>query len=328
MKYFNIVLEVLIVVAFVWFACKLIDNIKPQKIKDSVVTINVTAEQKAANGRSVRITQKAFEAALRQTAYLARQEAQQEYDRNFAILLSLLTIFGIAWPLIVAFVQYKFNERELDKIQVAEKNASDALVNAIDASNTANNASNHATEASNNANKASIEASQASTAASNAVAGAKKAREENDQILEIIKGFFETFQKASKVSWKMQSQIYKHLEFMVNQAKIGNVSLYNLLKFMSLECFIVGVQLGDTDEVNATDVEKIYKSISSISLENTVSESSKTNQKIACVIRTEIEQLSKLKKTPEADEYLTKILEQINDICDQYNELLPNVSEQ
>ena len=127
MKCFNIVISFVVLALLAILAYKLIDNSKPREVKDCVVTINVTAEQKAANGRSVRITRTALEDALRQSAYAARQEAQNEYDKNFSILLTILTIFGIAWPLIVALAQYKFNERELDKIQAARKDAAASL---------------------------------------------------------------------------------------------------------------------------------------------------------------------------------------------------------
>ena len=103
------------------FAYMMINNTKPREVKDCVVTINVIAERKAANGRSVRITQKALDEALRQSAYIARQEAQQEYDKSFSTLLTILTIFGIAWPLVVAFIQYRLSKKELNKIKYATK---------------------------------------------------------------------------------------------------------------------------------------------------------------------------------------------------------------
>ena len=75
MKYFNIVLGVAALILLAIFVYKLIENTKPREVKDCVVTINVTAEQKATNGHSIRITQKALEDALRRSAYVARREA-------------------------------------------------------------------------------------------------------------------------------------------------------------------------------------------------------------------------------------------------------------
>ena len=119
MKWFWHILAILLVVLFVAFASMLVYNTWSKEVKESVITINVTAEQQAANGRSIRITQK--------SAYVARKEAQNEYDKSFSTLLTVLTIFGIAWPLMVAFVQYKFNERELAKIQKTDEKVSQSL---------------------------------------------------------------------------------------------------------------------------------------------------------------------------------------------------------
>lgn len=125
MKYFNIAISIVALALLAILAYKLIDNSKPREVKDCAITINVTAEQKAANGRSVRITKEALEDALRQSAYAARQEAQNEYDKNFSTLLTILTLFGVAWPLVVAFIQHKLNEKEIDKIEYANKKIKD-----------------------------------------------------------------------------------------------------------------------------------------------------------------------------------------------------------
>ena len=41
--------------------------------------------------------------------------------------MTILTIFGIAWPVIIGLLQFKFNERELDKINKTQRNANAAL---------------------------------------------------------------------------------------------------------------------------------------------------------------------------------------------------------
>ena len=53
------------------------------------------------------------------------------YNEKFTILLTVLTIFGIAWPLVVAILQLRFNEGELKKIKEAEEkaNAANELAN-------------------------------------------------------------------------------------------------------------------------------------------------------------------------------------------------------
>ena len=115
------------------FAFMLIRNTWPQKVKDSVITINVVEAKGKTTGDEVQISKSALKDSLQQSAYAARREAQNEYDRNFSTLLTILTIFGIAWPLIVAFAQYKFNEKQLDKIQHAETAAQDSVTKANEA---------------------------------------------------------------------------------------------------------------------------------------------------------------------------------------------------
>ena len=122
------------------FAFMLIRNTWPQKVKDSVITINVVEAKGKTTGDEVQISKSALKDSLQQSAYAARREAQNEYDRNFSTLLTILTIFGIAWPLIVAFAQYKFNEKQLDKIQHAETAAQDSVTKANEALENANNA--------------------------------------------------------------------------------------------------------------------------------------------------------------------------------------------
>jgi len=149
-----------------WFAYTLIQNTKPQpqdKTQEICITVNFnnkpvegtetvettqqvpvacpfsgkteTSEVKTVvkttksepSERRVVITEDAFKETMQQVAYTARQEAQTEYDKNFSILLTILTIFGIAWPVIIGLLQFKFNERELDKIKQAQDDAKLAL---------------------------------------------------------------------------------------------------------------------------------------------------------------------------------------------------------
>ena len=106
-------------VLFVLFAGMLIYNTWPQKVKDRIISINVVEAKEKTTGDEVHISKNALEDTLQKSAYAARREAQIEYDRNFSTLLTILTIFGIAWPLIIAFVQYKFNEKEMKEARTA-----------------------------------------------------------------------------------------------------------------------------------------------------------------------------------------------------------------
>ncbi len=77
--------------------------------------------------RRVTITEDAFKETMQKVAYETRKEAQNEYDKNFTTLLTILTIFGIAWPVIIALLQFKFNESELNTIKQAQDNAQSAI---------------------------------------------------------------------------------------------------------------------------------------------------------------------------------------------------------
>lgn len=105
------------------------------EIKTSDVKTIVKKTQSEPSERRVVITEDAFKETMQQVAYTARQEAQNEYDKNFTTLLTILTIFGIAWPAIIALLQFKFNESELNKIKQAQDNAQSAINKAEEAYN-------------------------------------------------------------------------------------------------------------------------------------------------------------------------------------------------
>ncbi len=69
--------------------------------------------------------QKAFGDAIEKGYYRGQREAQDVYDKNIATLLTILTLFGIAWPLVVSMLQFKLNERELNKVEEAREKADD-----------------------------------------------------------------------------------------------------------------------------------------------------------------------------------------------------------
>lgn len=59
--------------------------------------------------------------------------AAAAYNEKFATLLTILTIFGIAWPVIIALLQLKFSEKELEKIEKAQDKAEESLKQASEA---------------------------------------------------------------------------------------------------------------------------------------------------------------------------------------------------
>lgn len=95
-------------------ACPFSGETKTSEAKTVVKTTKAEPSE-----RRVVITEDAFKETMQQVAYTARQEAQNEYDKSFSTLLTILTIFGIAWPAIIALLQFKFNEKEINKIDSA-----------------------------------------------------------------------------------------------------------------------------------------------------------------------------------------------------------------
>lgn len=95
------------------------------KVSEVKTVIKTTKPE--SSDRRVVIAQETFKETMRQVAYKAHKEAQNEYDKSFSTLLTILTIFGIAWPAIIALLQFKFNERELNKIKQAQDDAQKAL---------------------------------------------------------------------------------------------------------------------------------------------------------------------------------------------------------
>ena len=89
------------------------------KVSEVKTVIKTTKPE--SSDRRVVIAQETFKETMRQVAYKAHKEAQNEYDKSFSTLLTILTIFGIAWPVIIAMLQFKFNEKKIDEIELATK---------------------------------------------------------------------------------------------------------------------------------------------------------------------------------------------------------------
>ena len=293
MKYFNIVLGILIFAVFAWFAHNLINNTKPQKVKDCVVTINVTAEPKAANGRSVRITQKALEDALQQSAYAARQEAQNEYDKNFSTLLTILTIFGIAWPLVVAFAQYKFNERELDKIQVAEKNASDSVTMSKEARDKAN-----------------------------------KALEEAKETDLLVKNLADLFKSSSSDQWEMLSLVYTKSAIRINKSGEDTKfpSTLNFNRLMNVWCKCFKIQFGQLNKLNTSNADIIKNYLSNISPEEKPDDMSPINKAVVKSIIKSLDSFIERNQEQPVRESLDDLKKMAMALLDAYKKLVPDGS--
>lgn len=85
------------------------------KVSEVKTVIKTTKPE--SSDRRVVITEDAFKETMQRVAYETRKEAQNEFDKNFSTLLTILTIFGIAWPAIIALLQFKINEKAQENAQ-------------------------------------------------------------------------------------------------------------------------------------------------------------------------------------------------------------------
>lgn len=94
--------------------------------------------------------------------------AAAAYNEKFATLLTILTIFGVAWPVIVGLLQFKFNENELSKIEKAREAAEKSLLQANAAKEAAETSLRQANAAKEAAEKSLRQASEAQEKANEA----------------------------------------------------------------------------------------------------------------------------------------------------------------
>ena len=92
-------------------------------VRQSVTTTEASSTTKTSNfPESYVYSKEDMDKILTTVALTARKDALDEYKENFSILLAILAVFGIAWPAIVAILQFRFNEGEIKKIQNANDN--------------------------------------------------------------------------------------------------------------------------------------------------------------------------------------------------------------
>ena len=87
--------------------------------------VHVEAQNGISEAEKAEIKLELSEALLTMEA-----RAAAAYNEKFATLLTILTIFGVAWPVIVGLLQFKFNENELSKIEKAREDAEKSLLQA------------------------------------------------------------------------------------------------------------------------------------------------------------------------------------------------------
>ena len=93
------------------FGISSVDSIK--------TTIESSKEEEVPECYTIRLDD--FENALKAVALVSRQEAAEDYHKSFSIFVAMLALFGIGFPILVAFMQHHFNERQLNKIEETSK---------------------------------------------------------------------------------------------------------------------------------------------------------------------------------------------------------------
>ena len=111
--------------------------------------VHVEAQNGISEAEKAEIKLELSEALLTMEA-----RATAAYNEKFATLLTILTIFGVAWPVIVGLLQFKFNENELRKIEKAGEAAEASLRQANAAKEAAETSLHQASEAQEKANEA------------------------------------------------------------------------------------------------------------------------------------------------------------------------------
>lgn len=91
-------------------------------------SININIVDAQGHGKELSAEGKVY---LKEQLHTALMEvsarAETAYNEKFAALLTVLTIFGIAWPVIIALLQFRFNENELNKIDSTHERVENAL---------------------------------------------------------------------------------------------------------------------------------------------------------------------------------------------------------
>lgn len=207
-----------------------------------------------------------YEKALKDIALASRQEVSEEYHKSFSILITILTIFGIGFPIIIALVQHSFNDRDLDKIENTATKADEAIkqVNSIkteanQATQIALTAANESTVAAKNAKQATDDATKAINDANKATIDANKSLNENEERKSEIVELSQTFNDEIKLLDALFSAFLRNQD----QERFHNIRMlidlrYILYNIKGLESKIINEKL-DFNNIKETIAHIIKK---------------------------------------------------------------------
>ena len=97
-------------------------------VRQSVTTTEASSTTKTSNfPESYVYSKEDMDKILTTVALTARKDALNEYKQNFSMLLAILAVLGVAFPVIVAFLQHKYNDKEIAQIKGANKKSNLAI---------------------------------------------------------------------------------------------------------------------------------------------------------------------------------------------------------
>lgn len=104
------------ILGFVIVAGFVVRTFRPPRLPERVVYEIKLDKVNNANGK---IDDAAIKKELAEALIAVEARAANEYNDKFITLLTVLTIFGIVWPLVVALVQYQINQGHINEIHDA-----------------------------------------------------------------------------------------------------------------------------------------------------------------------------------------------------------------
>lgn len=195
-------------------------------------TINVNIVDAKGHGKELSAEGKAY---VKEQLYTALMEvsgkAESAYNEKFAALLTVLSVFGIAWPLILGFLQFRFNEREINKIDESADKITGIEQTAKNAEEQANNAKEQAKKAEEQANNAEVKIKDVEQTAKNAEEQANKAE---DRIMDVEQKVEKAKEQANSALEAAQTAYSSagNTEDIVNELNNFKTNIYNDIPFV------------------------------------------------------------------------------------------------
>ena len=235
--------------------------------------------------------EKAYEAVIKkelaEALIAVEARAANDYNDKFITLLTVLTIFGIAWPLVVALAQYKFNERELDKIQVAGKNAEKALAKATSASK-----------------------------------DARIALDKTNEMIRIHKSAEARWWDMMAMIY--DADIMK-MSKRDKETKPKSELNFNFLMFVFCKC--LRTQLAFDNQWMLRDITTVKDTIFAVAPEDEADNTSKINKLIANNVKNMLKKSLEIPQGAQINELLLMAVNKVSAISDVYIQLVPNAAE-